>query len=68
VTFHPTLCVQWAAVSTEVCILSVVKELRLSANYIGIENVGSRAFKHNYIFVFIYVVNIFNFQLLIKED
>jgi len=67
VAFHASLCLQWAAVTTEVCLLSVVQKLLLSANYSGVENVGSHAFRHNYISLCIYVFNIFNFQMLIKE-
>jgi len=55
VMFHPSLCLQWAAVTTEVCLLSVVQKLLLSANYICIENVGSHAFRHNYVFLFVYL-------------
>ena len=39
VTFQPSLCLRWAAVTTEVCLLSVVQKLLLSDIYIGIENV-----------------------------
>jgi len=50
VKFHPSLCLQRAAVTTEVCLLIVVQKFLLSADYIGIENVGSHAFRRNQYF------------------
>ena len=50
----------------EVGILSVVQKLLLSVNYIVVGNVGSHAFRHNYIFLLTYIFNIFNFKMLIE--